>query len=109
VNQLFPITLLVSGAALATTAAAGQTLDQHMRQAGSCVNDSIVTMEINSRLAAKHLSTLTKVPVDTVSKRIVWLSGNAPTQDARDLAEMIAKSTDGVTAVHNTIDVHDYA
>jgi hypothetical protein len=32
-----------------------------------------------------------------------WLSGKAPTQDASDLAEMIAKSTEGVISVHNKI------
>jgi len=31
------------------------------------------------------------------------LSGKAPTRDASDLAEMIAKSTEGVISVHNKI------
>jgi osmotically-inducible protein OsmY len=34
---------------------------------------------------------------------VVWLSGKAPTQDASDLAAMLAKETEGVTSVHNKI------
>jgi osmotically-inducible protein OsmY len=34
---------------------------------------------------------------------VVWLSGKAPTKDAKDLAAMVAKDTDGVTSVHNDI------
>ena len=36
---------------------------------------------------------------------VVWLSGTAPTQDARDLAGMIARDTKGVTSVNNNIEV----
>jgi osmotically-inducible protein OsmY len=36
---------------------------------------------------------------------VVWLSGRAPTQDASDLAAMIAKNTEGVSSVHNDITV----
>jgi len=36
---------------------------------------------------------------------VVWLSGRAPTQDAVDLAAMIAKNTEGVTSVHNDVAV----
>jgi hyperosmotically inducible protein len=49
------------------------------------------------------MSTLTNIKVDTDSQGVVWLSGKAPTQDASDLAAMIAKDTDGVTSVHNKI------
>jgi osmotically-inducible protein OsmY len=34
---------------------------------------------------------------------VVWLSGRAPTKDAKDLAAMIAKNTEGVNEVHNDI------
>jgi osmotically-inducible protein OsmY len=54
-------------------------------------------------LAAKHMSTLTRIKVDTDENGVVWLSGRAPTQDAVDLATMIAKSTEGVTSVHNDV------
>jgi osmotically-inducible protein OsmY len=49
------------------------------------------------------MATLTNIKVDTDSEGVVWLSGKAPTQDASDLAAMIAKDTDGVRSVHNKI------
>jgi hyperosmotically inducible protein len=72
-------------------------------QAGSYVKDSVITTKVKTKLAAKHMSTLTNIQVDTDDHGVVWLSGRAPTQDASDLAAMIAKDTDGVTAVHNHI------
>lgn len=67
------------------------------------VKDSVITTKVKSKLAAKHLSTLTKVKVDTDANGVVWLSGRAPTQDAADMAGLIAKDTDGVRSVHNDI------
>ncbi len=67
------------------------------------VKDSVITTKVKAKLAAKHLSTLTSIKVDTDENGVVWLSGRAPTQDAIDLASMIAKSTEGVTAVHNDV------
>jgi hyperosmotically inducible protein len=67
------------------------------------VKDSVITTKVKSKLAAKHLSTLTRIKVDTDENGVVWLSGRAPTQDAVDLATMIAKNTDGVTSVHNGV------
>jgi hyperosmotically inducible protein len=72
-------------------------------QAGNYVKDSVITTKVKTKLAAKHMSTLTNIKVDTDEQGVVWLSGKAPTQDASDLATMIAKDTDGVTAVHNHI------
>jgi hyperosmotically inducible protein len=99
--------LLIASGTLASAAVADQTLNSDMSHAGTFVKDSIITTKVKTKLAAKHLSTLTKIQVDTDSQGIVWLSGKAPTQDASDLAEMIAKSTDGVTAVHNKISVQE--
>jgi hyperosmotically inducible protein len=69
------------------------------------VKDSMITTKVKSKLAAKHLTTLTRIKVDTDENGVVWLSGRAPTQDAVDLAAMIAKNTDGVTSVHNDVAV----
>jgi osmotically-inducible protein OsmY len=98
--------MLETGACLATIAAADQAMDQHMAHAGNYVHDSIITIRVKTKLAAKHLSTRAKIQVDTDSRGTIRLSGNASTQDASDLAEMIAKSTDNVTAVHYKIVVH---
>ena len=67
------------------------------------VKDSVITSKVKSKLAAKHLTTLTRIKVDTDENGVVWLSGRAPTQDAVDLAGMIAKNTDGVNSVHNDV------
>jgi hyperosmotically inducible protein len=67
------------------------------------VKDSVITTKVKSKLAAKHLTTLTRIKVDTDENGVVWLSGRAPTQDAVDMATMIAKDTDGVKSVHNDI------
>jgi hyperosmotically inducible periplasmic protein len=69
------------------------------------VKDSAITTKVKAKLAAKHLSTLTRIKVDTDADGVVWLSGRAPTRDASDLAAMIAKNTDGVNSVHNDITV----
>jgi hyperosmotically inducible protein len=67
------------------------------------VKDSVITTKVKSKLAAKHLSSLTNVKVDTDENGVVFLSGHAPNQDAVDMAGMLAKDTDGVTSVHNGI------
>jgi hyperosmotically inducible protein len=67
------------------------------------VKDSVITTKVKSKLAAKHLSTLTKIKVDTDANGVVWLSGRAPTKDAADMAGLIAKDTEGVKSVHNDI------
>jgi hyperosmotically inducible periplasmic protein len=58
---------------------------------------------VKTKLAAKHMATLTNIKVETDSEGVVWLSGKAATQDASDLASMIAKDTEGVRSVHNKI------
>jgi hyperosmotically inducible periplasmic protein len=67
------------------------------------VKDSVITTKVKAKLAEKHLTTLTRIKVDTDDNGVVWLSGRAPTQDAVDLASMIAKNTDGVKSVHNDV------
>src|SRR3981189_1428441 len=67
------------------------------------VKDSVITTKVKSKLAAKHVSTLAKIKVDTDANGVVWLRGNAPTQDGVDMATLIAKDTDGVKSVHNDI------
>ena len=94
-------TMLAVGVACVTMAVADDAADNgsshHM------VKDSVITTKVKTKLAAKHLSTLTHIKVDTDENGVVWLSGRAPTQDASDLAAAIAKDTDGVNSVHNGI------
>ncbi|MGB6307397.1 MAG: BON domain-containing protein [Steroidobacteraceae bacterium] len=69
------------------------------------VKDSVITTKVKSKLAAKHLTSLTRIKVDTDKDGVVWLSGRAPNQDAVDMAAMLAKDTEGVTSVHNDVAV----
>jgi hyperosmotically inducible protein len=79
------------------------TVSTDTSDTGIYVKDSVITTKVKTKLAAKHLSTLTNVRVDTDKDGVVWLSGTAPTKDARDLAELITKDTEGVRSVHNKI------
>jgi len=88
------------GAAGAASVMAADSAD-----VGVYVKDSVITTKVKAKLAAKHMSTLTNIKVDTDKDGVVWLSGTAPTKDASDLAEMITKDTDGVRSVHNHITV----
>ena len=67
------------------------------------VTDSVITVKVKSKLAAKHMSTLTKIKVSTDKNGVVWLTGSAPTEDARAIASQVSESTDGVISVHNSI------
>jgi hyperosmotically inducible protein len=93
---------IVLGAFVAVSAASAMSVMADT-DAGVYVKDSVITTKVKTKLAAKHMSTLTNIKVDTDKDGVVWLSGTAPTKDASDLAEMITKDTDGVRAVHNKI------
>jgi hyperosmotically inducible protein len=96
---------MVLGAFVAVGAASAMAVMADSADVGVYVKDSVITTKVKSKLAAKHMSTLTKIKVDTDKDGVVWLSGTAPTKDASDLAEMITKDTDGVRSVHNNIAV----
>jgi hyperosmotically inducible protein len=101
------IATLVASGTFVSAAIADETAKSDMSHADTYVKDSVITTKVKAKLAEKHLSTLTNIQVDTDSHGIVWLSGKAPTQDASDLAVMIAKSTEGVISVHNKIVVEE--
>lgn len=69
------------------------------------VKDSIITTKIKTKLAAEKMSSLAKVSVDTDRNGMVYLSGTANSQGAVDKAESIARDTEGVASVRNTIKV----
>jgi hyperosmotically inducible protein len=98
-KKLVLCAFLAVGAAGAMSVVAGDADSD----TGTYVKDSAITTKVKAKLAAKHMSTLTDIKVNTDKDGVVWLSGTAPTKDASDLAEMITKDTDGVRAVHNKI------
>ena len=99
--------LVLAGAAYLPVAMADEYTkpdsDADRSHPGAFVKDSVITTKVKSKLAAKHMSTLANIRVDTDNNGVVWLSGKAPTKDAADLAAMLAKDTEGVTSVHNKI------
>jgi hyperosmotically inducible protein len=97
--------ILCSMIALGVACAPLAMADEGSPESHHYVKDSAITTKVKAKLAAKHLSTLTRIKVDTDENGVVWLSGRAPTQDASDLAAMIAKNTEGVNSVHNDIAV----
>ena len=99
-KRLILIGLVAAGTAYLPMAYGAEEPGEH-----HYVKDSVITTKVKTKLAAKHMSTLTHVKVDTDANGVVWLSGTAPTKDARDLAGMIAKETDGVRSVNNNIEV----
>ena len=96
-KRLMLVGLVAAGAACLPLAQADEATDHHF------VKDSVITTKVKGKLAAKQMSTLIHVKVDTDANGVVWLSGTAPTKDARDLAGMIAKQTEGVQSVNNDI------
>lgn len=98
------LTTVIAGAfCLPVAMADDYSANSDTSHAESYVKDSVITTKVKSKLAEKHMATLTNIKVNTDSHGVVWLSGKAPTKDASDLAAMIAKDTDGVTSVHNQI------
>jgi hyperosmotically inducible periplasmic protein len=98
--------ILSACVALGAVCAMSNTVSADTESAGTYVKDSAITTKVKAKLAEKHMSTLTKVSVDTDKNGVVWLSGTAPTKDAKNLAGLIAKDTEGVSAVHNDIEVN---
>jgi hyperosmotically inducible periplasmic protein len=99
--------LIALAATFASVAFADPPNASDSAHAGAFVKDSVITAKIKVKLAEKHMASLTNIQVDTDNAGIVWLSGKVPTKDARDLAGMIAKDTDGVKDVHNKIVVQE--
>jgi len=99
VKKLVLIGMVAAGAACMPLAFGDDAGDHHY------VKDSLITTKVKTKLLAKHMSTLDHVKVDTDEGRVVWLSGTVPTRDAKDVAEMIARDTDGVMAVKDNIEV----
>jgi hyperosmotically inducible protein len=69
------------------------------------VKDSAITVEVKSKLAAEHITSLGRISVDTDNDGIVYLSGTARSQEAIDKAISIARSTEHVKSVRSTLTI----
>jgi osmotically-inducible protein OsmY len=67
---------------------------------GPYIKDSVISAKVKSKLAEKRMS---NIKVDTDADGVVGLIGEAPTQDASDIAARVAQETEGVRAIHNKI------
>ena len=87
---------------------AGHTADDRDKDRSApkvWVKDSVITTKIKAELAAKKLSSVVHIKVDTDANGSVLLSGNARTQAEVTQAETIARGVQGVTSVENRIQV----
>ncbi len=102
----FVTTLLVVGALVGpiVAVAAGDS-DMDRSHPEAFVKDSVITTKVKAQLAAQHITSLGRLHVDTDKNGVVWLQGSVRTQAAADRAVAIARSTDGVKAVHSRIRV----
>jgi len=102
----FAVTCVLLSAMLGSAAAlADEDATSTGSHAVAYVKDSAITADIKTKLAAEHLTSLTRVHVDTDAKGVVWLSGSVRSQRAADKAVAIARHADGVKAVHSDITV----
>ncbi len=69
------------------------------------VKGSAITTAVEVKLAAAHIIGLGPVHVRTDEEGVVWLTGNARTQQAIDKAASIARETEHVTAVYNDLKI----
>ncbi len=100
----FATTLLVVGALVGpiVAMAAGDS-DMDRSHPKAFVKDSVITTKVKARLAAEHITSLGRIHVDTDKHGVVWLQGTARTQAAVNKAVEVARTTDGVRAVHSRI------
>jgi hyperosmotically inducible protein len=94
---------LVCGTLLGAVVALAEDSDSDRSHAKAFVKDSAITTKVKTRLAAEHVTSLGRIHVDTDKDGVVWLSGHARSQEAIDKAVSIARDTDGVRSVHNSI------
>jgi hyperosmotically inducible periplasmic protein len=96
-------TALLLGATLVTPVAMAQDADADRSHPTAFVKDSAITTKIKSKLAADHITSVGRIHVDTDMNGVVWLSGSARSQEAIDHAVSVAKDTDGVKSVKNSL------
>jgi hyperosmotically inducible periplasmic protein len=74
------------------------------KSAGENVNDASITAAVKSKLAAKKVSTLTRIDVDT-NQGTVYLNGTVESADMKTRAADLARQVSGVKDVVNNLKV----
>ncbi len=77
----------------------------NLQTTGHYIDDTAITTAVKTHLVTDGpLKTMTQISVKTV-ENIVYLTGVAPTMQAKNRAEEIARQVDGVQTVVNNITV----
>lgn len=96
-----PHTLMVVGVSIFLTIGC----HTNPQTTGHYIDDTAITTSVKTHLATDGpLKTMTQITVKTV-ENIVYLTGVAPTMQAKNRAEEITRQVDGVLTVENNITV----
>jgi hyperosmotically inducible protein len=102
----FALACLLAGALIGPAlATAAEDKDADRSHPEAFVKDSAITVEVKSKLAAEHITSLGRISVDTDNNGIVYLSGTARSQEAIDKAVSIARGTEHVKSVKSTLTI----
>lgn len=85
-----------------TAADAAQATERMAADVGDKVKDAAITSAVNAKLMQDKNLSVAHINVDTVNGRVV-LKGTAPDATAREHAQTLASSVDGVVGVDNQI------
>ena len=96
---------LVCGTLLGSVVAIAEDSYTDRSHPKAFVKDSAITTKIKTKLAAEHITSVGRIHVDTDTDGVVWLSGHARSQEAIDKAVSIARDTEAVKSVHNSIKI----
>ncbi|HEY5809906.1 MAG TPA: BON domain-containing protein [Povalibacter sp.] len=91
-------------AVLGSTAIAGCASTATQQSAGEAVDDGVVTAKVKAKLIEDPVTKAYQINVDTF-KGTVQLSGFVDSPEARSRASQLARDTDGVTDVKNSLQI----
>ena len=95
---------LLIAAILSSTAMAGCTSTATKQSVGEVVDDGVVTAKLEAKLIDDPVTKAYQINVDTF-KGTVQLSGFVDSAEARSRAAQLAKDTDGVKDVKNSLQI----
>ena len=96
---------LTTGAAMEVASAADTPMPQaHSDGVGAAITDTAITAKVKAKLTAEDKLENSDISVVTTNG-VVTLEGNASSSNAKEMAEVLAKTVDGVKSVDNSLKV----
>ncbi len=95
---------LLIAAVLGSTALAGCTSTSTKQSTGQVIDDGVVTAKLKAKLIDDPVTKAYQINVDTF-KGTVQLSGFVDSAEARTRATQLARDTDGVKDVKNSLQI----